>query len=602
MGLSLNIHPVNADWTWTETIYIRVDGSVTPDTAPISTVDNVVYTLSDNISGNVSEYSSAIVVERDNIVVDAAGYTLQGTGSGMGMNMSERSNVTVRNMRIKAFDHGIGVGNSLGITITGNNITANSYTGILLWHSSNNSVSGNNITANKYYGISLWNSSNYNSISGNNMVNNNHGIFLCEFSSNNTLTGNNITANHNLGIELWHALNNIISGNYITNNNVGIVVNLSSNNTLTGNDITNNYKGIKLYSSSNNTISGNNITANSGHGIVLDHGSSNNIICENNILENDWEGLWLSFYSNNNTISGNNVTNNGGLGVSIAECSNTTITRNNVSNNNQTGVVLGGSAYPSYNVVSENNIANNGEAGIWLMVFDYCDNLISGNDIVNNSEGIRVIPFHGAPNNTIYHNNFINNTMQVNLTKAISSIKWDDGYPSGGNYWSDHEGRYPNATEIDGSGIWGTPYVIDENNTDRYPLMAQYVAPQDTTLPTISVLSPEDKTYTANGVSLTFTVSGSTSWMGYSLDGQANVTITGNKTLSNLSDGLHSLIVYANDTAGNMGTSEMVYFTIEIQQEEAFPTWIVAIIVIIAVFGVALLVYFTKVRKTAEKT
>jgi len=48
---------------------------------------------------------------------------------------------------------------------------------------------------------------------------------------------------------------------------------------------------------------------------------------------------------------------------------------------------------------------------------------------------------------------------------------WDDGYPSGGNYWSDYEDRYPDADEMDNSGIWDTPYVIDSNDQDRYPLM-----------------------------------------------------------------------------------------------------------------------------------
>jgi len=100
---------------------------------------------------------------------------------------------------------------------------------------------------------------------------------------------------------------------------------------------------------------------------------------------------------------------------------------------------------------------------------------------------------------------------------------------------------------------------------------------------------------------LSFTVDETTSWMGYSLDSQANVTNTGNTTLSGLSDGSHSLIVYAKDTAGNTGASEMVYFSIETQKAEPFPTWIVAPIVIIAVVGAALLVYFAKVKKTTEK-
>jgi hypothetical protein len=50
---------------------------------------------------------------------------------------------------------------------------------------------------------------------------------------------------------------------------------------------------------------------------------------------------------------------------------------------------------------------------------------------------------------------------------------WDDGYPSGGNYWSDYNGY-----DSDHDGIGDTPYFIDENNTDHYPLMVQYVIPE----------------------------------------------------------------------------------------------------------------------------
>jgi hypothetical protein len=52
---------------------------------------------------------------------------------------------------------------------------------------------------------------------------------------------------------------------------------------------------------------------------------------------------------------------------------------------------------------------------------------------------------------------------------------WDNGYRSGGNYWSDYngtdsyKGQYQNETGSDGIG--DTPYVIDANNTDNYPLM-----------------------------------------------------------------------------------------------------------------------------------
>lgn len=119
--------------------------------------------------------------------------------------------------------------------------------------------------------------------------------------------------------------------------------------------------------------------------------------------------------------------------------------------------------------------------------------------------------------------------------------------------------------------------------------------PSDTIPPAISILSPENKTYTANDVPLSFLVNESASWIIYSLDGQANVTIAGNTTLTGLSDGSHSVIVYANDTAGNIGSSEMIYFSISTQREP-FPIWIVAVIVIVAAFGTA--VYLLKIRKS----
>jgi hypothetical protein len=76
-------------------------------------------------------------------------------------------------------------------------------------------------------------------------------------------------------------------------------------------------------------------------------------------------------------------------------------------------------------------------------------------------------------------------------------------------------------------------------------------------------LSPENKTYSANDILLNFTVSEQTSWEGYSLDGSVNVTTVGNQTLSSISDGSHSIIVYANDTAGNMGGSITAFFTVD---------------------------------------
>jgi hypothetical protein len=105
------------------------------------------------------------------------------------------------------------------------------------------------------------------------------------------------------------------------------------------------------------------------------------------------------------------------------------------------------------------------------------------------------------------------------------------------------------------------------------------------------VLSIENKTYSQNELALNLTTDESTSWIGYCLDGKANVTVAGNTTLDKLVDGSHSILVYANDTVGNIGASEVVYFSIE-----PFPTTLVitASIALMAITGVVLLIYFKK--------
>lgn len=119
-------------------IYIRADGSV-KGTAAIRR-DGNVYTFTGNVYG-------AIVVEKDNVVVDGAGYTLQGTGNETGIQITSGENVTIKNLNIKSFGKGIVLEDSSKCTIVGNNMVYNNW-GIKLYNASGNIISENQITEN----------------------------------------------------------------------------------------------------------------------------------------------------------------------------------------------------------------------------------------------------------------------------------------------------------------------------------------------------------------------------------------------------------------------------------------------------------------------
>jgi hypothetical protein len=112
--------------------------------------------------------------------------------------------------------------------------------------------------------------------------------------------------------------------------------------------------------------------------------------------------------------------------------------------------------------------------------------------------------------------------------------------------------------------------------------------------PTVRLISPENTTYTSANVTLNFTVNKQTSWMGYSLDSQDNVTSAVNTTLAGLANGLHNITVYAKDEFENTGVSETIHFNVDVP--EPFPTTLVAVAsgASIVVIGVGLLICIKK--------
>jgi parallel beta-helix repeat protein len=145
--------------------HIRADGTVDPPTAPVSR-DGDTYTLTDDIFCD----GDGIIIQKDNITLDGAGHTVQGTGSGTGIYMFERNHVTVRDISVKSKLYGICLEHSSDNTIM-RSMTESGTFGIWLVDSARNNIVANNVTEN-YYGISLLSFSNNNTISENQVANN----------------------------------------------------------------------------------------------------------------------------------------------------------------------------------------------------------------------------------------------------------------------------------------------------------------------------------------------------------------------------------------------------------------------------------------------
>ena len=119
----------------------------------------------------------------------------------------------------------------------------------------------------------------------------------------------------------------------------------------------------------------------------------------------------------------------------------------------------------------------------------------------------------------------------------------------------------------------------------------------DTSPPSTSLLSPKNQTYDTTELLLNFTLNETASWVGYSLDGKENVTITANITLTDLSYGSHTITIYATDLAGNTANS-----TIHFNVQEPLPTaWTATVIALIAVSGGAF-IFYRKNKKSQQKT
>jgi parallel beta-helix repeat protein len=273
-----------------------------------------------------------------------------------------------------------------------------------------------------------------------------------------------------------------VVNNRIQNNDMGIDLASSRDAFISGNIIFNNsHDGIYLYHAHQSTISGNIVTFSNNSNIVLLY--STNITLSGNFVSDTNTDYGISLYQadDNNVIA--NAVSNSSTCIEISDSPRVNVSGNDVFHCSD-GIIL---SFSLETLVQRNTVHNISNKGIAVTVSNnvtVCENIVADNDLGFN--------LYHSTNVSVYHNNITANTAQAHDDRGIENA-WDDGYPGGGNYWSDYGGvdqfNGPLQDQPGADGIGDIPYNIDGNSSDRYPLMEPF---GDSVPPTVAITSPVD--------------------------------------------------------------------------------------------------------------
>jgi parallel beta-helix repeat protein len=384
---------------------------------------------------------------------------------GAGIRLDSSNQVSISSSNISSNDvDGIAIYSSTNVTLTANTVSANGRYGVLLDHSSNVSLGANVISRNEDVGI-LFASSTGIDLSGNILLSD--GVLLSgttgpHFASHTIVSDNSVNGRPLLyykdctdlvlndipvgqvllanctranianleisdtdqAIQVAYGNDIALMANRISDTLYGIGVWSSTRLSLMGNTLQSTLCGIALAFSSNATLSANVVSDARYYGLAI-HQSSNVSLIGNAMNSTSWHGITLTS-SKNVSVAANNISFSSGNGIRSEASTNVSMYNNSLYNNINEAILLWGSRDIS---VHHNNILND-----------------------------------------IYHH----------PTQAADDMgsqnRWDNGYPSGGNHWSNFLGADncsgPNQDICPApDGIGDTPFVLDLDSEDRYPLM-----------------------------------------------------------------------------------------------------------------------------------
>ena len=442
------------------------------------------------IIGDLRLNGTVVLIQHNN--VNVTGFTIQPSAyswTRRGVHLLHVSYCNVYGNVIQQNEEGIWLFGSSSNNITGNTVIGANFgghtsCGISVHCSPSNWIDGNTVKDNKV-GVSLDDSPD-NTLC-NNIITNNLYAGLNVNSDNNSILENTIEHNLEYGMKLL-GLNNVLKGNELNNNPKNFDIDPKSRadfyNSKSANDV-----------DSSNTIEGKPIiywmnkqdqkVPEDAAFVVLVN--CTNIIVENlNLSKNPVAILLVSTVNSkiaNNSVeatdyvifvhksSGNTVANNfvfkGGIGIFLHYS-----IQNEVIGNTVTGATSGITLEFSDENILDGNIIFGGSTGIGFVGSN--KNTVRKN-VVTECEGLALGVALNTAQNLFYLNSFFNNTRNVKENRPEYTMFptniWDNG--TVGNYWDDYSG-----TDSNGDGIGDTPYIIDDDNQDNYPLTEPYAIPE----------------------------------------------------------------------------------------------------------------------------
>jgi parallel beta-helix repeat protein len=501
-------------------LHPRLASSILVEHAPIIIIGDSSFTQANGVSTGTGRVSDPHIIEGWQINASLGGISIFNTTSYFvirevnvfsGIHGIYLHNITNGVVQFSAISNTIvSVDTSRNISILNNtfsdSVLVSGGPKIMVSYSAGVSIMGNKVSSflsQESSGISIYSSSSV-VVSNNNVWHTADAISL-----NNTahafVTGNNVSSNGGVGISLKFSPFVNITGNYIARNFRGVqVIFNSSNATVLGNVIYWNAENGITVRSNNTTLSGNTISFNAGEGIeccaprgvlitrntltrdglvLFPNGrgdgpytslsiTPDNLVngkplyfymgCSNMIISGIPVGQLVLLNCKNVRISNLQVTNTI-IGMQLINVNDTLITANSANSNSQEGIVL--TSFRNITLMG-NNFSNNGGASYRWGLTSAQNSLAHGNPVA-------------------YHNNFFNDGIIDGLSAGI----YDNGYPSGGNYWS----FYPGSDNCSGpaqnicprpDGIGDTPFLLAgpfyADIVDHYPLMSPFLLTPDT--------------------------------------------------------------------------------------------------------------------------